>query len=96
VALCGTLGYRSCQILHIFLAKALLLGLIGAIIGYAIGFVAAAVFGPATGSQAIISVFDARILLMALVTAPVMSLLASWVPALVAARQDPADILREE
>ncbi|NQE04844.1 hypothetical protein C5S32_03140 [ANME-1 cluster archaeon GoMg1] len=60
------------------------------------GFVVAVAFSPATGSQAMISLFDARILVMALVTAPVISLLASWVPALIAARQDPADILREE
>ncbi|NAS89243.1 hypothetical protein C4E24_05835 [ANME-1 cluster archaeon AG-394-G21] len=94
IAILRTLGYRSRQILHLFLAKALVLGLLGAIIGYGIGFVVAAVFGPATGSQAMTSLFDARILLMALVTAPVLSLLASWVPALVATRQDPADILR--
>lgn len=96
IAILRTLGYRSRQILRMFLAKALLLGLIGAFIGYAIGFVVAAVFGPAMGSQAMTSLFDARILLMALVTAPIISLLASWVPALIAARQDPADILREE
>ena len=95
IAILRTLGYRSRQVLQIFLAKAFLLGVIGAFLGYAIGFVVAVAFSPATGSQAMASLFDARILLMALAAAPVMSLLASWVPAMVAARQDPADILKE-
>lgn len=95
IAILRTLGYRSRQILYLFLVKAFLLGLIGAILGYGIGFAAAATIGSASGSEAITSLFDTQILLMALVAAPVLSLLASWVPALVAARQDPADILRE-
>lgn len=95
IAILRTLGYRSRQVLQIFLAKALLLGVIGAFLGYVIGFVAAVAFSPTTASQAMTSLFNARILVMALAAAPVMSVLASWVPAMVAARQDPADILKE-
>jgi hypothetical protein len=94
IAILRTLGYRSRQILNLFLAKALLLGVIGAIVGYLIGFSVALAPGTGSVSGTIASLFDVRILAMVLVAAPGMSLLASWVPALIAAREDPADILR--
>ncbi|MEA1909375.1 MAG: FtsX-like permease family protein [Euryarchaeota archaeon] len=94
IAVLRTLGYRSRQILNLFLAKALLLGVIGATLGYLIGFSVAIAHGTGPESGTITSIFDIRILAMVLVAAPGMSLLASWVPALIAAREDPADILR--
>ncbi|MEA1909373.1 MAG: FtsX-like permease family protein [Euryarchaeota archaeon] len=98
IAILRTLGYRSRQIWSLFLTKALLIGVIGATIGYIIGFLAAAALGTGSGSgsgpETIASLFDARILVIALVAAPGMSLLASLAPAMVAARRDPADILR--
>ncbi|MEA1865396.1 MAG: FtsX-like permease family protein, partial [Euryarchaeota archaeon] len=94
IAILRTLGYRSRQILNLFLAKALLLGVIGATLGYLIGFSVAIAPGTGPGSGTIASLFDVRILAMVLVAAPGMSLLASWVPALIAARENPADILR--
>ncbi|MEA1906369.1 MAG: FtsX-like permease family protein [Euryarchaeota archaeon] len=94
IAILRTLGYRSRQILNLFLAKALLLGVIGATLGYLIGFSVAIAPGTGPGSGTIATLFDVRILAMVLVAAPGMSLLASWVPALIAAREDPADILR--
>jgi len=94
IAILRTLGYRSRQILNLFLAKALLLGVIGTTLGYLIGFSVALAHGTGSVSGTIESLFDVRILAMVLVAAPGMSLLASWVPALIAAREDPADILR--
>ena len=97
IAILRTLGYRSRQIRNLFLTKALLIGVIGATLGYIIGFLAAAALGTGHGSgpETIASLFDARILVVALVAAPGMTLLASLVPAMIAARRDPADILRE-
>ena len=92
IAILRTLGYRSHQILYLFLTKALILGIVGAILGYIIGFVGVAAIDPAAG---ITSLFDARILVITLIAAPAMSLLASWVPAMIAASQNPADILKE-
>ncbi|MCX5771948.1 MAG: hypothetical protein NTZ09_16985 [Candidatus Hydrogenedentes bacterium] len=40
--------------------------------------------------------FDWRLLAFVLVLAPLLACVASWLPALVAAQQDPAVILREE
>jgi len=97
IAILRTLGYRSRQIRNLFLTKALLIGVIGATLGYIIGFLAAAALGTGSGSgpETIASLFDVRILVIALVAAPGMSLLASLAPAMIAARRDPADILRE-
>ena len=97
IAILRTIGYRSRQIGSLFLTKALLIGVIGATIGYIIGFLAAAALstGLGSGAETIASLFDARILLIVLITAPGMSLLASLAPAMIAARRDPADILRE-
>lgn len=101
IAILRTLGYRSRQIWSLFLTKALLIGVIGATLGYIIGFLAAAALGTGSGSgsgpgpETIASLFDARILVIVMVAAPGMSLLASLAPAMIAARRDPADILRE-
>jgi ABC-type lipoprotein release transport system permease subunit len=101
IAILRTLGYRSRQIRSLFLTKALLIGVIGATLGYIIGFLAAAALGTGLGSglglgpETIAALFDARILVIVLVAAPGMSLLASLAPAMIAARRDPADILRD-
>ena len=95
IAILRTLGYRSRQIRSLFLTKALLIGVIGATLGYTIGFLAAAALGTGSGPETIASLFDARILVIVMVAAPGMTLLASLAPAMIAARRDPADILRE-
>ena len=97
IAILRTLGYRSRQIRNLFLTKALIIGVIGATLGYIIGFLAAAALGTGSGSgpETITSLFDARILVIVMVAAPGMTLLASLAPAMIAARRDPADILRE-
>ena len=97
IAILRTLGYRSRQIRSLFLTKALLIGVIGATLGYTIGFLAAAALGTGSGlgPETIALLFDARILVIVMVAAPGMTLLASLAPAMIAARRDPADILRE-
>ena len=46
-------------------------------------------------AQAAMRLFDLQLLLTVLAAAPVLSAVASWLPALLAAQQDPAVILRE-
>ncbi|GAG50593.1 unnamed protein product, partial [marine sediment metagenome] len=87
------LGLRSGQIFTVFLAKTLLTGLVGACIGYAAGLAVALAWSP-TLSPA--EFFDPLLPVMLLLLAPVLSCLAGWVPAMSAARQDPAVILQEE
>ncbi len=91
------IGLKSTQILLIFLGKAILIGLVGALIGYAAGyFVGVSWSDFATTSAKTAQLFDPRLMLLALVIAPLLSGLASWLPAMSAARQDPAVILQGE
>ena len=74
-----------------------LLGLLGACFGYAAGRLIGAAWRetaalPSTHPRFI----DAGLLLLVMVAAPLLAALASWLPALSAAQQDPAVVLREE
>ena len=102
------LGLRSRQILLVFLAKAVLTGFLGAGLGYPVGLFVAAwwtVWAPGGGAgaqlrgeggEALLAVFDPVLLVMVLVIAPLLSALAAWLPAVIAAQQDPAAVLAQE
>ena len=97
IGILRALGFRSRQILTVFLVKAFLLGLFGALAGYAAGFVVGVVAsGLPDGSGGVSGFFNPMMLIITIATAPLLSSFASWVPALIAARQDPAHILGEE
>jgi putative ABC transport system permease protein len=93
------LGLRSRHIVAIFLAKAVLVGVAGAFVGYAAGFGAGLAWSVADGvpmSAAVArSLFDVRLLGFVLAVAPLQACISSWLPAVIAAQQDPAAILRE-
>jgi hypothetical protein len=92
------LGLRSRQVIFIFLAKALLLGVVGAVAGCALGFATGLAWshieGVPIGDYGVMSLFDLYLVLGALFLAPFLSLLASWIPTQLAARQDPVLALR--
>jgi len=97
IGILRALGFKSGQILFVFLSKAFLLGIIGSLSGYLVGFSVGVVSGELTpGAQAAGKLFDPVLLLLVLLAAPLLSGFASWIPALTAARQDPAEVLREE
>ncbi len=87
-------GLSAGQILLVFLGRAAAVGVAGASggIAAALAFAAAGAGEPGAGALAGV---DGRWLAWAAVAAPLLSILASWLPALSAAQQDPADILRE-
>lgn len=87
------LGVRSAQILVVFLGKATLIGIAGGIVGYAAGFLTGAAWGEGATPA---SLFDPALLAMSILLAPLLALIAAWIPALLAAQQDPAVVLREE
>jgi ABC-type lipoprotein release transport system permease subunit len=100
IGILRALGAGGRQILALFLVKAVLLGILGG----AAGLLAGLVCGPALGvllDGASLSSFALPPLRLAgslapvLLVAPAMTVLCSWIPAVIAARQDPADILRE-
>ena len=91
------MGLGSAPIAALFLGKAVLVGLIGAAAGFALGTWLALYLGPqifaltATKMTPMLS-----LLIWALVGAPVLCVMASYLPTVYAILQDPAEILREE
>ena len=79
IGILRALGVGTTQILAVFLGKAIIIGLAGAVAGLLVSA----------------SRCDTRLVLATLAGAPVLAALASWLPALLAAQQDPADVLRE-
>ena len=79
----------------LFLSKAFATGLVGGVVGFYLG----SFFGTlmANGQADIASVsFNYVLFIEALLLAVCLTTLASWLPAIVAARQDPALILSQE
>jgi putative ABC transport system permease protein len=98
IGILRALGVRARQVFAVFLVKAILVGLLGAAAGYVAGFGLASgwyVYESRTGVQGVAAVFGPALLAATLVVAPLLSALAALVPALMAAQQDPADVLRE-
>lgn len=95
IGLWRALGLGSPAILSIFLIKALLLGLAGGLLGYGAGFATGVLWGE-EGVQGAAPLFDPLLILLAVGLAGLLAVLASWLPAVAAVRQDPAAILVEE
>ena len=102
IGILRAIGVRSTQVLGIFLGKAAIVGLLGAVLGIALGASIGAFWyrGQTGVEQALLSseLFGPlnSTLLVVLIGAPVVAMLASWLPALAAAAQDPAEVLCEE
>ncbi|MBI4657405.1 MAG: FtsX-like permease family protein [Verrucomicrobia bacterium] len=97
IGLLRALGYSSNRIAWLFLAKSAVLGGVGAVLGYAIGSALALNFGPEifkVTAQAIKP--DFGLLAWASVAAPAFAALATFIPAMLAVAQDPAESLRGE
>ena len=93
------IGLKSRQIILVFLTKAILIGLFGGLLGIAIGYW----FGWSLGGFTQYGMdwnrlFESGNLLITIVAGPILAVflsgLASWLPALIAARQDPASVLQ--
>ncbi len=98
------LGRSSARIATLFLGKAVLLGLAGAVAGFFLGTGVGYLLGTETtawlGFQPLYAAadhfqFPRQLLVVALVGAPLLSALASYLPTLSAVTQDPAVVLRD-
>ena len=97
IAILRTVGVGARKIMGIFLVKAALIGLVGAVAGYLLGLFAGAAWeGIAPWSGDFASLFNPGLAGVALIGAPLLAVLAGWIPAMRAAQLDPAVILREE
>lgn len=92
IGILRAIGVKEGKIMNLFLLKAIIIGFFGALFGYLAGLAS----GSILGEQFTIKVFDINIFLLALVLAPVLAVMSAYVPVTIAARQDPADVLREE
>ncbi len=97
IGILRAIGYRAGQIMTIFLGKAAILGLLGALLGYLLGawggafWSAGAEDAPAAGWPGP----DLGLMAVAAGAALLLAVFGSWIPALWAARQDPANVLQE-
>jgi ABC-type lipoprotein release transport system permease subunit len=90
------LGVHTAQILALFLSRAMLAGLLGAGLGYAAGLLFASVKAPGDAMAAAVrEMARPGWIAPVLACAPLLAAAAAWLPALVAARQDPAEALRD-
>ncbi|MCX8156305.1 MAG: FtsX-like permease family protein [Verrucomicrobiae bacterium] len=95
IGLLRALGVRAGQVLGVFIGRAAVSGLAGAVLGVAAGLWLAWRGGATLPPEALKQVVDWGLLLAVLAASPLLAAAAAWVPALVAAQQDPAHILRE-
>lgn len=101
IGILRAVGFKSIQVLVLFLSKSFLTGLIGGVLGLWAGIMAGKVFlvsNSAIGMDSIglFRLLDIEFMSFALFVAIALSVLAGWIPAVLAMRQDPAVILREE
>lgn len=97
IAIMRAVGAGKRKIMGIFLIKAALMGLLGAAAGYLLGLFAGTAWeGIPFWSRDFAAVFSPSLAGVALAGAPILTMIAGWMPAMKAAQLDPADILREE
>ncbi len=97
IGLLKAMGRSSYTIVFMILCKAFILGLAGGILGFFAGSWVAEYFGKEIFSFTATSIKPAwQIFYYTLVIFPVLWMLSSWIPALIATRIDAAKILSEE
>ena len=98
IGLLRALGYDTGSILRLFLGKAVLVGLFGAAIGFLLGTGLGLQFGPRVFeiTAQIMLRPELSLLAFSCILAPLFAVIASLVPAVIAATYDPAATLREE
>jgi putative ABC transport system permease protein len=88
-----TVGLTRSHIYRLFLTKALVLGIVGGTLGYAVGTISAMILGPQLAGLEISPVLG--YLVGSVFIAIIIALLGSWYPVYRAARTDPALIMQE-
>jgi putative ABC transport system permease protein len=97
IAIMRTVGVGEGKIMGIFLIKAALMGIAGALVGFLLGMVLGAAWeGIPIWAADFRQLVSPALAGLVLVGAPLLAIVAGWIPAMKAARLDPAVILREE
>ena len=97
IGIMRALGYGSNKIGALFLGKAVLIGLTGAVVGFGVGTGLALKFGPAIFKvTASMITPQIQLLYWAVIVSPAVCALSVFIPSMIAVSQDPAITLREE
>ncbi len=97
IGILRSLGLHTKHILVVFLGKALILGTFGAVLGIIIPVILCrGLISASSPDQTVWALVSAKTRGAVLLLTPIVTLLASWLPAMVAAQQDPAVVLSEE
>ena len=98
IGIMRALGYGSGKITALFLGKAVIIGLLGAIAGFFAGTALALYFGPDIFQITAKTVVkpESSLLIWSLIAAPVFAAVSSFIPAMIAVTCDPAVMLRQE
>ena len=97
IGIMRAIGYGSGKVVALLLGKAVVMGVCGAVLGFAVGVALAVHFGPGIfeiTAKAIKA--DYTLLYWSIAAAPVFAAIASFIPVTIAIAQDPADTLRKE
>ncbi len=96
IGILRAVGFSAPRIIGLFQLRVIIMAVLGALAGYIAGVLVGASLGGAALSGAVISTTLSPLMLaMAVVGATVLACVAAWMPALQAAGQDPAEILKE-
>jgi hypothetical protein len=99
IGILRAIGVRSREVIVMFVSRHILLGVLGGALGFVAGIVAAIYFSVHEGTQ--IRMIDMNmswvgLFLVSVGGAAALAVIAGWIPTIVAARQDPADVLRND
>ncbi|MBN2314781.1 MAG: FtsX-like permease family protein [Sedimentisphaerales bacterium] len=100
IGILRAIGVGTRKILVMFLSRHVLVGALGGAIGFVAGVWSAVYFNAAReGTRIGLTKMDlswAGLLVLSVVGAAALAVIAGWIPTMIATRQDPADVLREE
>ena len=99
IGILRAIGIGSSQIIKLFLFKSIIVGFLGAMLGYLIGLLIVIelnAYAVKPSSLLPMQIFSWRLMLLIVVCVPVMAAVAGWLPAFMAAGKDPAVALRED
>jgi len=96
IGILRAIGVRGRTVLGLLLGRAALMGLAGAVAGFALGWAVGAAWGEEPGGAPVVIPVPWSWLGMMVVGAPMVAMLAAWLPSLMAIQTDPADTLSRE
>ncbi|MFK7818387.1 MAG: ABC transporter permease [Planctomycetaceae bacterium] len=93
IGILRAIGLGGGQILRVLLGKAAFAGVLGGVLGIAVGYFLGVKLSDLPAASDVAELRSVGPMLIALAAAPVLSVLAGWLPAVFAAKTDPATVL---